>query len=165
MMDRMLCFSRNRCTNVDRMDDRTLKVSCRLQDSMTDCYIEILIRLPDLEISDIEAKIDRGRIRLTPQDLQYLKKVIGVRIGAGVLRIIKGLIGNRERLGQLAFMVEECCQGVILYFTRDDLAKVPLDEEEERTYYNNMVRGNLNLYGRCAAFAPGSTFVKGIEKS
>ena len=164
-MDRMLCFSRNRCTNVDQIDEYTLKASCRLQDSITDCYVEIPVKLPGLEISNIKADVVRGDTALSSQDLLHLKKVIGVRIGPGVLKIIKGLIGNEGRLEQLAFMVEECCQAVILYFTRDDLEKVPLDEEEERIYYNNMVKGNLNLFNRCAAFAPGSSFVEGIEKS
>ena len=164
-MDRVLCFSRNRCTNVDQIDEHTLKASCRLQDSITDCYVEILVKLPNLEISNIKAEVSRGSMALSPQDMVHLEKVIGVRIGAAVLKIIKGLIGNEDRLAQLAFMVEECCQGAILYFTRDDLAKVPLDGDEARIYYNNMVKGNLNLFNRCAAFAPGSSFVEGIEKS
>ena len=164
-MDRMLCFVRNRCTNVDQIDEHTLKASCRLQDSLTDCYVEVLLKLPNLDISNIKAEVVRGSMELSSQDMSYLKKVIGVRIGPGVLKIIKGLIGNEGRLEQLAFMVEECCQAVILYFTRDDLEKVPLDEDEERIYYNNMVKGNLNLFNRCAAFAPGSSFVEGIEKS
>lgn len=164
-MDRMLCFARNRCTNVDQIGEYTLKASCRLQDSLTDCYVEVLLKLPNLDISSIKAEVVRGRMKLSSQDMSYLKKVIGVRIGPGVLKIIKGLIGNECRLEQLAFMVEECCQAVILYFTRDDLEKVPLDEDEERIYYNNMVKGNLNLFNRCAAFAPGSSFVEGIEKS
>ncbi len=164
-MDQMLCFSRNRCTNVEQVDEHTLKASCRLQDSVTDCYVEIPVKLPDLEISHIKADIGRGGTELSSQDMFHLKKVIGVRIGPGVLKILKGLIGNEGRLEQLAFMVEECCQAVILYFTRDDLEKVPLDEDEERIYYNNMVKGNLNLYNRCAAFAPDSPFVEGIRKS
>lgn len=164
-MDRMLCFSRNRCTNIDQIDEHTLKASCRLQDTITDCYVEILVKLPDLEISKIKAESGKKGVKPGSQDILHLEKVIGVRIGPGVLKIIKGLIGNEGRLAQLAFMVEECCQGVILYFTRDDLEKVPVDEDEERIYYNNMVRGNLNLFNRCAAFAPGSSFVEGIEKS
>jgi len=164
-MDRMLCFSRNRCTNVEEIDEHTLKASCRLQDSATDCFIEILVGLPNLDISNIKAETGRESTGLSTEDISILKKVIGVRIGPGVLKIIKGLIGNQRRLGQLAFMVEECCQGVILYFTKDDLEKVPQDEDKARIYYNNMVKGNLNLYNRCAAFAPGSPFVEGIEKS
>jgi len=164
-MDRMLCFSRNRCTNVDQIDKHTLKASCRLQDSRTDCYVEILVKLPNLEISNIKAGVERGSMTLSSQDMLHLEKIIGVRIGPAVLKIIKGLIGNEDRLSQLAFMVEESCQGVILYFTRDDLEKVPRDEDEARIYYNNMVKGNLTLFNRCAAFAPGSPFVEGIEES
>ena len=105
--DRMLCFSRNRCTKVEQIDEHTLKASCRLQDTVTDCSVQILVKLPDLEISKIEAESGREGMRPGSQEMLRLEKVIGVRIGPGVLKIIKGLIGHENRLKQLAFMVEE----------------------------------------------------------
>lgn len=60
-------------------------------------------------------------------------------------------------------MVEECCHGVILAFTKDELLKSPRDKERVKEYYANMVKENARLFNRCAAFAPGSSLVEGIE--
>ena len=162
-MSDMLCFSRNRCTSVERMNENTLRSICRLQDTLTEASVEIIVTLPDLEISDI-----KGNVRRSDQDAcfdppSFLKKVIGMRIGPGMLKIIRGLILEVTDCKQLGFMVEECCHGVILYFTKKELRKAPHDKEDARAYYANMVRENIRLYNRCAAFAPGSSLVEGIE--
>jgi hypothetical protein len=62
-------------------------------------------------------------------------------------------------------MVEECCHGVILSFTKDTLVATPRpkDVEEAGAFYAEMVKKNIRLYNRCAAFAPGSRLVEGVE--
>ncbi|MFH1091758.1 MAG: hypothetical protein V1742_09345 [Pseudomonadota bacterium] len=165
----VLEFSRNRCTSVEQLDEHTMRSSCRLQDTLTEAFVEIMVGLPNLEIKDVT-----GEVRRTYQDecrrpVEALQKVIGVRIGSGMLKIIKGLIGEGTDCGQLAFMVEECCHGVILAFTKDSLPRPPSepdtepDPEEVKKYFADLVRSNIRLYNRCAAFAPGSSMVEGVE--
>ena len=74
-------------------------------------------------------------------------------------------MGEETDCKQLAFMVEECCHGVILAFTKDVLLGRPemKDATEEKEMYINMVKENPRLYNRCAAFAPGSSMVEGID--
>jgi hypothetical protein len=83
-----------------------------------------------------------------------------------MLKIIKGLVGDSAAdCKQLAFMVEECCHGVILSFTKDVLVSSPRpkDKAKAREFYRNMVKENVRLYNRCAAFAPGSPLVKDVD--
>jgi len=159
----ILCFSRNRCTSVEQIDDQTIRSSCRLQDTLTDASVELLVKLPDLEIIHATGKFHRTIQKecLSPDDA--LKKVLGVRIGSGMLKIIKGLIGETSECKQLAFMVEECCHGVILSFTKDSLDQAPKDIALTKEFYANMIKGNIRLYNRCAAFAQGSSLVEGID--
>jgi Protein of unknown function (DUF2889) len=164
-MPQILTFQRNRCTSVSQMDEHTLLSSCHLQDTLTDACVEITVKLPDLEISDVRGEIRRTYQEECQDQQDALKKVLGVRIGPGVLKIIKGLMGEATDCGQLAFMVEECCHGVILSFTKDVLLKAPAEETGKKDFYANMVRQNVRLYNRCAAFAPGSSLVEGIEPS
>ena len=164
-MPNLLCFSRNRCTSVEQIDDHTIKSSCRLQDTLTDAFVEIWVRLPDLEIVDAEGEFLRFSQKECTNPKKALQKVIGVRIGPGMLKIIKGMIGEVTHCKELAFMVEECCNGVILAFTKDTLVHCPKDEDQKREYFANMVRDNIRLYNRCAAFAPGSSIVRGIDPS
>jgi hypothetical protein len=125
--------------------------------------VEIMVALPELEIIAIRCEIQRSYLETPSDPTDLLQKVVGVRIGPGVLKIIKGLIGDTVDCKQLVFMVEECCHGVILSFTKDVLLQRPKDIKDERAFYADMVRENVRLYNRCAAFAPGSPLVEGIE--
>ena len=162
-MTSILCFSRNRCTSVEQIDENTMRSSCHLQDSLMDALVEIAVKLPDLEITGIKAGVRRSRMGVDPEGINALQKAVGVRVGPGMLKIIKGLIGGEGDLQELAFMVEECCHGVILSFTKEELLKTPQEEEAAREHFAGLVRENIRLYNRCAAFAAGSSFVEGIE--
>jgi len=60
-------------------------------------------------------------------------------------------------------LVEECCHAVILAFTKDMLTLVPEELALEKDFFANMVKENIRLYNSCAAFAPGSPIVEGID--
>ena len=162
-MAHILCFSRNRCTGVEQIDDNTIRSSCHLQDTLTDAFVEIMVRLPDLEIISVKGEVHRDHKKECLKRAESLQNIVGIRIGPGVLKIIKGLVGDATDCKQLAFMVEECCHGVILSFTREVLLNSPKDNKEAKEYYAGMVKENIRLYNRCAAFAPGSTLVEGVE--
>lgn len=162
-MSNILTFSRNRMTNVEQIDEQTIISWCRLQDTLTDAYVEITARLPDIEITAVKAEVRRAHQKECLESTEFLQKAIGVRIGPGMLEIIKGLLGDSTGCDELIFMVEECCHGVILSLTKDMLVKAPDDQEGRLTFFSNMVRENIRLYNRCAAFAPGSRLTEGIE--
>ena len=164
MLD-MLSFSRNRCTSVEQVDDNTVKSTCRLQDTLMEAVVEITVKLPDLEIIGIKGEVYRSTQKECLEPLDFLQKAIGVRIGSSMLKIIKGLVGEATKCKQLSFMVEECCHGVILAFTKDTLISSPRPKEleEAKEFYGKMVKGNIRVLNRCAAFAPGSSLVEGIE--
>jgi len=158
-----LFFSRNRCTRVEQVDETTLKSCCTLQDTLLEASVEIMVMLPDLEITGVKGEVRRSPARIKDEDLNRLQKVVGVRIGPAMLKIIKGLIGVEGNMGEVTFMVEECCHGIILYFTKLELLARSKEIGDPREQYAKMVRENIRLYNRCAAFAPGSSIVEGIE--
>lgn len=162
-MSGLLCFSRNRCTGVEQLDEHTLRAYCRLQDSLMEAFVEITVRLPDLEIVGIKGDVPRSKDRMTFDEMESLQKVVGVRVGPGMKKIIKGLLGRGTVVKQLAFMVEECCHGVILTFTKETLRDMPKDRMAAIEYFGGMVRENKRLFNRCAAYAPGSALVEGID--
>jgi hypothetical protein len=159
----ILSFSRNRCTSVEIIDDQTIKSSCHLQDTLTEAFVEITAQLPDLEITAAKGEVRRTHREECLDSTEFLQKVIGVRIGPGMLEITKGLLGENTKCKELIFMVQECCHGVILSLTKDILLKTPEDQEGKTKFFSEMVRNNIRLYNRCAAFAAGSRLVEGIE--
>ena len=163
-MAHLLCFSRNRSTSVEQIDKQTIRSSCRLQDTLTDAFVEIIVALPDLNITSISGEVRRTYQEECLEDTDYLQKAVGVRVGPGMVEIIKGLM-EKDSAGcdELLFMLEECCHGVILTLTKKVLKKAPEDLEGRFEFFSKMVRNNIRLYNRCAAFAPGSRLVEGIE--
>ena len=161
-MQKVLSFSRNRCTSVEKVDDETLQSTCLLQDNLTDAMVKITVKLPDLEITDATADFRRTFVAGCLDFGDSLKKVIGVRVGPGMLKIIKGLLDESTDCKQLRFMVEECCHGIILALNKDMLKSLE-GQEITNQMFTDMVKANIRLYNRCAAFAPGSPIVEGIE--
>ncbi len=158
-----LFFSRNRCTRVEQVNENTLKSTCTLRDTLLEASVEVTVKVPDLEIIGVQGTVHRKPDKMEIPDLGRLQKVVGVRIGPAMLKIIKGLIGMEGNAAEFPFLVEECCQGVILHFTKQELVKIPPDVRRAKERYAKMVRENMRLYNRCAAFAPGSSMVEGID--
>ena len=102
-MTDILCFSRNNATTVEQLDQDTLVSSCRLQDTLMDLLVAIRVKTPDLEIMDIQAEIRRSSEAEIPDIHKTLKKVIGVRVGPGIKKIVKGLIGKSTTEKKLVF--------------------------------------------------------------
>ena len=96
--------------------------------------------------------------------VESLRKVVGIRIGPGLRKILGGGMGKSAIHKQLTFMVEECCSGVILAFTKEVMLSAPKDKWLEKEYFENRVRSNPRLYNSCAALAPGSPLMEGIER-
>ena len=162
-MANLLCYSRNRATSVEQIDDKTLVSTCRLQDSLIDAEVTLFIRLPELEIMRAQGTVTQRNGTACRGVGSALERVAGVRIGAGMKKIIRGLVGEATDCLELAVLIEECCHAVILAFTKDMLGQVPADLPREKDFFANMVRENIRLYNSCAAFAPGSPIVEGID--
>ncbi len=162
-MPNLTCFNRNRHTAIEIIDETTLRSVCRLHDTVTDAKIEIKVKLPDLEIVAATGRFDRS-YRKECRDVQAaLERVRGVRIGSGMKKILRGLLSEATDCKELTTMLEECCQAVIIGFTKDFLAKCPDDPDQTFEFFRGMVKNNTRLLNRCVAFAPGSSIVEGIE--
>ena len=164
MANNILTFSMNRCTSVEQIDDNQLKSVCRLKDSMTTAKITIVVQMPDLTIRSVTGAFQHAYHEPIDDLNGRLTKLEGIRVGSGMLKIIKGLIGDAENLKQPIYMVEECCHGVILTLTKKVLLKCPDDEAGKFEFYSKMVENSIRLYDRCAAFAKGSPLVENYER-
>ena len=163
-MANILCFFRNRITSVEKIDEQTMRSCCHLQDSLMEAFVEILVKIPELEITGAGGEIRRSVGTTKIDVVEAMRNIVGIRIGAGLRKIIKGVMGKSAIHKQLAFMVEECCSGVILTFTKEVMLDVPKEKSKEREHFENRVRLNPRLYNSCAALAPGSPLVEGIER-
>lgn len=164
-MAHLISFSRSRCTTVEESSDGVVNCTCRMTDNLLDARVQIRANLPELEIVAISSRVDHSRIPGMEAAEERLQGLLGVRIGPGMLKIIKGLMGDGPANVELAYMAEECCHGAILSLTKKTLVKAPLDPADSRDFFSDMVQGNIRLYNRCAAFADGSSLLDGVDLS
>ncbi|MBI5584750.1 MAG: hypothetical protein HY892_13115 [Deltaproteobacteria bacterium] len=162
-MAEILCFSRNRCTTVEAVDDRITRSISRVQDTATEAEVEILVQAPDLEIIAIRGAVQRSAAGETRDFSAELRPVIGARVGPGIKKIIRGLLGETPLLETWTALLEECCNGVIMVFTKEVLLQAPKDRDGERDFFLTMVRANPRLYNSCAALAADSPLMAGLE--
>lgn len=162
-MVQLSVFSRNRQTRVDALEGGALRSVCHVSDLFSEAEVTVIADPPELTIREAFAEVLRADAPW-PEDVNTpLKSITGVRIGPGMLEILKGLLVFDPPCPDLVRMVEEACQAVILSLTRKVLAHAPADDPGKIAFFSDMVKKNIRLYNRCAAFAPGSRLVEGVD--
>jgi hypothetical protein len=159
-----LSFMRNKVVEVEPLADGDLSVSWRLVDTFTASEIRTTFRIPDLEIITAEARILRSPHPECLEASKQIQNIVGVRVGPGVRKIVRGLLGGKCGCGELAEGVLECCNAVILHFTVPQIQENEKGTEEERKKkFQAMLKFNPRLAHSCIAFADDSPLMEGFN--
>ena len=159
----ILRFLRNKVVEVEPQADGSLAVSWRLTDDLLTAEIDIKVQLPDLEIVEAEARLGRLVPKAWSAAPGLIKKIEGVRIGAGLRKIAQGLLGGPQGCPVLAQAVLESANAVILNFTRPVVqAGEHLGDEEKLPFLRDMVKNNPRLARSCVAFQDDSPIMQSL---
>jgi len=160
-----LTFTRNKVVEVEPLDDGDLSVCWRLVDTFTAREIRTIFRLPDLEIISTEARLLRSPHPECTQASPLFQKVVGVRVGPGVRKIVQGLLGGETGCREWADGILESCNAVILHFTAPQIRETEKGaEEDRRKKFQGMVKLNPRLRRSCIAFADDSPLMEGMQR-
>ena len=156
-------FLRNKVVEVSPQVDGLIAVSWRQTDDLLRAEVNISVQLPDLEIVAATAKLTR----LVPQAWsnagQLIKKIEGVRVGAGLRKIVQGLLGGPKGCPVLAHAVLESANAIILHFPRPVLqATENLEGDVMLASLKEMVKNNPRLVRSCVAFQDDSPIMQGL---
>ncbi len=160
-----LTFLRNKVVEVAPLNDGSLDVSFRLTDDLWKIEVQLKVQPPELEIIEANARSDR----FPPQDCktisELVKKIEGVSIGSGLRKIVRGLLDGPDGCSMLADAVLECCNAVILHFTRPgiEIGESITDPEEKLAAVRAMVETNPRLVRSCISFQDDSPIMKGLN--
>jgi len=159
-----LSFMRNKVLEVEPLADGNLSVCWRLVDAFAASEIRTAFRLPDLEIISAEARILRSAHPECAQAIPMLQKVVGVRVGPGVRKIVHGLLSGETGCREWAEGILESCNAVILHFTVPQIQENEKGTEEERKKkFQAMLKFNPRLVRSCVAFADDSPLMEGLN--
>lgn len=159
-----LSYLRNKVVEVESRPNGDLVVSWRLSDDLLKAEVRLIVQLPELEIIEAEARMER----LVPLSLRdasdKIKKVEGVSIGSGLRKILAGLLGETAGNSFLMDAVLECSNAVILHFTRPavEAGESITNPEEKLAMTREMVKSNPRLIRSCISFQDDSPIMKGL---
>ena len=157
-------FLRNKVVEVNPLSDGSLAVSWRLTDDLLKAEINLRVQPPDLEIVQAEAVLDRLVPRAWSTAPEIIKKIEGVRVGAGLRKIVQGLLGGPNGCSVLAHAVLESANAVILHFTRPVVqVGERLEGEAKLANLREMVKNNPRLVQSCVAFQDDSPIMQGLD--
>ena len=158
-------FLRNKVVEVNPRPDGSLAVSWRLTDDLLKAEVNLKVQPPDLEIVAAEARLERLVPRAWSTAPELIKKIEGVRIGAGLRKIVHGMLGGSNGCSVLVHAVLESANAIILRFTRPVVqVGVRLEGEEELANLREMVKSNPRLVRSCVAFQDDSPIMQGLNR-
>jgi len=156
-------FLRSKTVTVETIADGELKVIWRLIDDLTDAELTMVVKPPDLAITAAEARFQRFTHPGYDGAADALPKVVGVRIGPGLRKIVAGLLPSAPGADELVEAVLESCNAVILHFTLPHIrAGEGLSPEELREANKRMLEMNPRMLGSCVAWQPGSPLLEAL---
>jgi hypothetical protein len=157
-------FLRNKVVEVSPQADGNIAVSWRQTDDLLKAEVNLSVQLPDLEIVEASAELDRLVPQAWTNAAELIKKIEGVRVGAGLRKIVRGLLGGPQGCPVLEHAVLESANAVILHFTRPVLqASENLEGDEMLASLKEMVKNNPRLGRSCVAFQDDSPIMRGME--
>ena len=156
-------FLRNKVVEVTPLPDGSLAISWRLTDDLLKAEVNLTVQPPDLEIVQAEAGLDRLVPRAWSTAPQLIKKIEGVRVGAGLRKIVRGLLGGPNGCSVLVDAVLESANAVILHFTRPVLQVGEcLEGDEKMANLREMIKNNPRLIRSCVSFQDDSPIMQGL---
>ncbi len=157
-------FLRNKVVEVTPRSDGSLTTSWRLTDDLLKAEVNLKVQPPDLEIVEAEAELERLVPRKWSSASELIKKIEGVRIGAGLRKITEGLLGGPNGCSILVHAVLESSNAVILHFTRPVIqVGERLEGDEKLANLQEMVKNNPRLVRSCVAFQDNSPIMQGMD--
>jgi hypothetical protein len=164
----ILDFQSNSLTTVNMLKPNLWQVLTRIDGTMFSAEIEIHVKAPALDIRHARLQVSRDVLGLVPDLEQAAENLIGLRVGPGMTKIVRSVMGETQGAGRMADLVLETMEMLVNALTVPELKKAietggvfPPKETGQRISLNNVLIGedtikkmalNPRLKNSCAAF-------------
>ena len=165
----ILDFQSHNLTTVQEVEPGLWRMTLQADDNLFSCSVVLDVKAPALDIRMARLDLSRDVLRLIPDLSEAERKLVGVRVGPGMTKIVREVVGGpsgSERVGEL---VIEAMEMLVHAITVPELRKAveyggiePNDYGEptvkdlnDRVIGLEMIRklaANPRLKDSCAAF-------------
>lgn len=119
----ILDYQMNSLTTVDVLDQGVWRIVTRNQDNLFGAEITLQVQVPALNIVKAEFEVLKDDLGLLPDISSASEKLEGVRIGPGMTKIIRGVIGDELGSPRLAEQILDAMEMLINAMTVPELRK------------------------------------------
>jgi hypothetical protein len=165
----ILDFQSNNLTTVQTVEQGLWRVVARCDDNLFSAEVTIEVKAPALDIRAAELRIGRDVMGLVPDLSETAQELIGVRVGPGMTKIVRAVVGGENGSDRVAELVLEAMEMLVNALTVPELRKamgaageaVRFEHDGPTVFLNDVVMGeqtikmmadNPRLKDSCAAF-------------
>lgn len=149
----VLFYSKHKYVDVIEQNGKNLKIRATLEDYFFDGEVEIEVKVPQMDILSIKGNIKSSFFENCQASLSKLEKLVGLRVGPGIIKIVYSILGKAKGCDYLASLAVECCEAAILGLTVGPLYNaVPQLKKIEDVTTKKLIRMMPNLKNTCIAF-------------
>ncbi|MGC8603750.1 MAG: DUF2889 domain-containing protein [Desulfomonilaceae bacterium] len=165
----ILDFQTNSLTTVTPSGPGVWEIEMNNGDNLLEVSIFLEIKAPTLDIRKAEISLKRDVLGVIPDMSQAMEKLIGVRVGPGMTKIVRELVGGEQGSNWIADLVLEAMEMLVNAITVSELGKaaekageqVRVASDGPKIFLNDIVIGpemikvlgaNPRLKDSCAAF-------------
>jgi hypothetical protein len=165
----ILGFQSNSLTTVQKLETNLWRVVSRTDDDLYSAELVLDIGTPALDIKDAQFSVKRDVLGLASDFSPVFEKLVGVRVGSGMTKIVRAIVADEGGSGRAADLVLEAMEMLINALTVPQLRKatedygkqVFLESDGPRVFLNNvllgeeqvrLMAGNPRMKDSCAAF-------------
>ncbi|MCL5123970.1 MAG: DUF2889 domain-containing protein [Deltaproteobacteria bacterium] len=165
----ILDFQTNSLTTVTQMGPGLWGIVMNVGDNLLEVSILLEVKAPTLDIRKSEILVKRDVLGAIPDMTPAADKLIGVRVGPGMTKIVRELVGGPNGSSWVADLVLEAMEMLVNAITVPELAKaaqtggekIRVSSDGPKIFLNDVVIGpdmikvlgaNPRLKDSCAAF-------------
>jgi hypothetical protein len=166
----ILDFQMNSLTTVGPAGPGLWRILSRIDDGLFSGEVELDVKVPALDIRKARLDVKRDFLGFTPDLTAAANNLLGVRVGPGMTKIVRAVVGGPEGSDRMAELTLEAMEMLVNALTVPELKKgmemggepVNLESDGPKVRLNNvligeqtvrLMAGNPRLKDSCAAFS------------
>lgn len=162
----ILDYQANALITVETIEKGMWRISSRYDDTLFSAEVVLMVKAPALDIREARLELHRDVLGMAPDLSEAERDLVGVRVGPGMTKIVRGILEKAPRIAEL---VLESMEMLVNALTVPELRKamqtggefIKLDSDGPKIYLNDILINeemieilgrNPRLKGSCAAF-------------
>lgn len=131
-------------TTVQMLEQGLWRIHGRINDDLASCEVVLDVMVPALDIRKAVLKVNRDELGVFPDVAPLAEKLVGVRVGPGMTKIVRGLVGAQGGSPRMAEMVLEAMEMLINGLTVPELRKATMTAGVSQEFTGDGPKVRLN---------------------